>query len=276
MSTLQATQEKHRRHYELEKRLADRLRTASRNERKGLYSVVYDELYSSLPEHPGNLQKNDPAKTAASVRAALRFVGPYLRPDSTFLEVGAGDAALSIAVAERAARVYAIEVTAEKANGKTLPENLDFVITDGFAIPVPDQSIDLAFSDQVMEHLHPDDAEEQLTNIYHALKPGAPYICLTPNFLSGPHDVSAFFDEVPTGFHLKEYTTTELAQLFRRVGFRNIGVLLPLKGRAVVLPAGLFRPLEFALGKLPYRVRHAIGKRPPTRQLLGLRVMGYR
>jgi SAM-dependent methyltransferase len=276
MSALQTEREAHRRHYELEKRLANRLRTASRDERKGLYSVVYDELYSSLPEHPGNLQKNDPARTAASVRAALRFVGPYLRPATTFLEIGAGDAALSIAVAERAAKVYAIEVTAEKAGGKRLPDNLDFVITDGFAIPVPDQSIDLAFSDQVMEHLHPDDAEEQLTNIYHALKPGAPYICLTPNFLSGPHDVSAYFDEFPTGFHLKEYTITELADLLRQVGFRKIGVLLPLKVRTASIPAGIFRPFEFALGKLPHRLRRAIGTRPPARQLLGLRVIGYR
>lgn len=276
MGTIQASREVHRRHYELEKRLANRLRAADRDERRGLYSVVYDELYSSLPEHPGNLQKNDPAKTAASVRAALRFVDPYIHPNTTFLEVGAGDAALSIAVADRVTRVYAIEVTAEKANGKTMPENLDFVITDGFEIPVPEQSIDLAFSDQVMEHLHPDDAEEQLTNIYRSLKPGAPYICLTPNFLSGPHDVSAYFDEFPTGFHLKEYTTTELTGLLRRVGFRNVGVLMPLKFRTVAVPAVLFRPLEFALSRLPYRLRHAIGTRPPARQLLGLRIIGYR
>lgn len=276
MGALHATQETHRRHYELEKRLANRLRTASRDERKGLYSIVYDELYSSLPEHPGNLQKNDPARTAASVRSALRFLTPYLHPNTKFLEIGAGDAALSIAVANRVAKAYALEVTAEKASGKELPENLDFILTDGFAIPVQDRSIDIAFSDQVMEHLHPDDAEEQLTNIYHALAPGAPYICLTPNYLSGPHDVSAFFDEVPTGFHLKEYTTTELAQLFRRVGFRNIGVMFPLNFRTVVIPARFFQPLEFILGKLPYRWRHAIGTRPPVRQLLGLRVIGFR
>lgn len=276
MVALQTTREAHRRHYELEKQLADRLRTASRDERKGLYSVVYDELYRSLPEHPGNVQKNDPAKTAASVRSALRFVSPYLRPDSTFLEIGAGDAALSIAVAEVVDKAYALEVTSEKANGKTLPANLDFIITDGFAIPVRDGSINVAFSNQVMEHLHPDDAEEQLTNIYHSLAPGAPYICLTPNYLSGPHDVSAYFDEVPTGFHLKEYTTTELATLFRKVGFRKVGVMFPFKARTVVVPAGFFRPLEFALGKLPFRLRNAIGKRPPVRQLLGLRVIGFR
>lgn len=276
MVTDTAKQQQRRRHYELEKKLATRLRSASSEERKGLYSAVYDELYRSLPEHPGNLQKQNPEIAAASVRSSLRFVEPYLKPDSVFLEVGAGDAALSVAIAASVQKVYAIEVSAEKANKQSMPENMEFVITDGFSIPVPAGSIDVAFSNQVMEHLHPDDAAEQLTNIYRSLVPGAPYICLTPNYLNGPHDVSSYFDREPTGFHLKEYTTTELAQLFRQVGFRKIRVMLSLKFRVVVLPAGLVRPLEFVLSKLPFRLRNAIGNRQPVEQLLGLRMIGYR
>jgi hypothetical protein len=99
---------------------------------------------------------------------------------------------------------------------------------------------------------------------------------LTPNYLNGPHDVSSYFDQVPTGFHLKEYTTTELAQLFRQVGFRKIGIMLSLKVRVVVVPAGLVRPLEFVLSKLPFQLRNKIGNRQPVEQLLGLRLIGYR
>ena len=62
-----------------------------------------------------------------------------------------------------------------------------------------------------MEHLHPDDALEQLQNIYSALVPGGIYLCITPNRLSGPQDVSRDFDMVATGFHLKEYTISELS-----------------------------------------------------------------
>lgn len=61
-----------------------------------------------------------------------------------------------------------------------------------------------------MEHLHPDDAYEQLQEIYNALIPGGIYICITPNRLSGPHDVSQYFDSIATGFHPKEYTTVEM------------------------------------------------------------------
>jgi hypothetical protein len=133
-----------------------------------------------------------------------------------------------------------------------------------------------AFSNQVMEHLHPDDAKEQLQNIYRWLEPGAPYVCLTPNYLNGLHDVSSYFDREPTGFHLKEYTTGELAALFREVGFRKIGVMFSMKFRIVVVPAGAVRPLEFVLSKLPFRLRNAIGYRQPVKQLLGLRLIGFR
>jgi len=39
-------------HYELERRLADRLRAASRDERSQVYAEVYSELFNSLPDHP--------------------------------------------------------------------------------------------------------------------------------------------------------------------------------------------------------------------------------
>jgi len=40
--------------------------------------------------------------------------------------------------------------------------------------------------------------------------------------LSGPHDISAYFDDGATGFHLKEYSNEELYRLFLKTGFKNI------------------------------------------------------
>ena len=42
------------------------------------------------------------------------------------------------------------------------------------------------------------------------------YICITPNRVSGPHDVSRGFDEVATGFHMHEYTGREIRPLVAR------------------------------------------------------------
>ncbi len=43
-----------RQHYEVEKELADRLRHATREERRILYGTVYDELYQRVPHHPSS------------------------------------------------------------------------------------------------------------------------------------------------------------------------------------------------------------------------------
>jgi hypothetical protein len=43
--------------------------------------------------------------------------------------------------------------------------------------------------------------------------------------LTGPHDVSAVYDDEPRGFHLREYTYGDLAVLFMEAGFRRVRVL---------------------------------------------------
>lgn len=39
-------------HYIVERKLADRLRNAGKEERQFLYSAVYNELYQQIPHHP--------------------------------------------------------------------------------------------------------------------------------------------------------------------------------------------------------------------------------
>jgi len=92
-----------------------------------------------------------------------------------------------------------VEVSETISANSDTPENFELLITDGREIPVPDGTIDVAYSNQLMEHLHPDDAVEQVTNIFRSLAPGGVYICLTQHRLLGPADISANFDEVPTG-----------------------------------------------------------------------------
>ena len=101
-------------------------------------------------------------------------------------------------------RVYAIDVSDEISGKTKLPHNCNLILSDGTSIPVDPGSVDIAYSNQLMEHLHPDDAVEQLYHIHEALKPGGMYICITPNRLCGPHDISRSFDDTPRGFHLRE------------------------------------------------------------------------
>src|SRR6266849_8279328 len=100
-----------KRHYDIERELANRLRAASADQRRGLHRTVYDELYVRVPDHPQNTRKCDQGAQQEMTERQLRLLEHFLRPDSTFMEIGAGDCHLSVAVAERVRQVYAVEVS---------------------------------------------------------------------------------------------------------------------------------------------------------------------
>ncbi len=222
--------------YVVEKELAGMLRAAPRAQRARLYSWAYDELFRRIPHHPQLRIKASPEEQSRRIAQQMRLLDSWLEPETVFLEIGAGDCALSFAVAKRVARVYAVDVSTTITSAASLPPNFELLLSDGTSIPTPDGKVTLAYSNQLMEHLHPEDAYLQLTNICSALAPGGTYICITPGRLTGPHDISKYFDDVATGFHLKEYTSTELITMFRRAGFRTARQWLRIRGAYVGIP----------------------------------------
>ena len=259
-----------RRHYEVEKELAARLRDAPPDARRALYREVYDELFRRVPDHPQLLRRDNAAVRAAEVERQLRVLRPFLRPESTFLEVGAGDCSLAFAVAAHVRRVVAVDVSSAIVAGAEPPPNAEVLLSDGTSIPVEHGSVDVAYSHQLMEHLHPDDAAEQARNVRAALAPEGVYLCLTPNRLSGPHDVSAGFDDVATGFHLREYTTRELAELLREAGFTRVRALVRARGVVTdAVPAAAVAAVERGLERLPRARAQRLAAGFPLRHLLG-------
>jgi SAM-dependent methyltransferase len=261
-------------HYRVERQLADRLRHATREERGSLYAALYDELFRRLPAHLQLTLKQDPSARAADVASQMAVLRRFLTPRTTLLEIGAGDCALSIAAAPLVRRAIALDVSANITEGAAAPENFSLLLSDGRGIPVPGGSIDVAYSNQLMEHLHPEDARDQLRSIVAALAPGGIYLCITPNRLSGPHDVSRTFDDEATGFHLKEYTSGELARLFREAGFSRVWAMVGARRRLVAFPVAPLGALEATLDALPAALRRAVARRTPVRQLLEIRLVG--
>ena len=80
-----------------------------------------------------------------------------------------------------------------------------------------------------MEHLHPEDAEEQIKEIHRFLRSKGCYICITPNGLNGPHDISRFYGDELVGFHMKEYKASELKKIFIKNGFRKVKAFTIIK-----------------------------------------------
>jgi SAM-dependent methyltransferase len=268
--------ERCRAHYEVEKELAERLRSSPRETRLHLYSSVYDEMYRRVLDHPMLIEKENPVQRLSTVRRQLRMLEKYLSSDSVFMEIGAGDCMISREVARIASKVYAIEISEEIARSAELPPNADFILSDGIGIPVPERTVTIAMSDQLMEHLHPDDASDQLAEIYRALAPGGLYVCMTPNRLNGPHDISKYFGSEPVCFHLKEYSFCELTNLFHEVGFSRIQGLVGARGRYLATPVIFHRVLETLFGMLPQPIRSRLGRTMVFRALLGVKLVAWK
>jgi SAM-dependent methyltransferase len=265
-----------REHYEIERELADRLRRATRDERRRLYSEMYDELFRRVPHHQQLARKASPELTMRGISWQIRLLKRSLNRDTTFLEIGAGDCALSLRICRFAKQVYAADVSKLISANESTPVNFRLFITDGVHIPLPNESVDFAYSNQLMEHLHPDDAWEQLRGIYEVLKPGGRYVCVTPNRLAGPWDISMYYDEVATGFHLKEYTVSELAEIFVKAGFRKVFAYAGARGVYIRFPVVPIVLVEKALEQLPLRYRSRIARSLGARIFLGIRLVGIK
>lgn len=247
-----------RRHYLLERELADRLRAAPAGVRKAMYRTVYDELFRRVPDHPQHTRKADPAVHQARTQEQLGLLARYLRPESAFAEIGAGDCHLTMAVARRARRAYGVDVADVIAASAQRPGNFELLLSDGTAIPLPDGSVDVVYSNMLIEHLHPDDAAEHAGEVRRVLAPGGVYVCRTVHRHAGPQDVSQYFDEVATGLHLKEYTYGELRALFLRSGFATTSVRPRMKGRSLPAPQWALIALERALTVVPHSFRRRL------------------
>ncbi len=255
------TPEQIREHYIVEKELATRLKSAPRELRRKLYSEVYDELFRRLPHHPQLSRKISAKESQANVDYQMKVLGRFLKPGTRYMEIGPGDCSLAIAAADRVEQVLAVDVSGEITRASAFPANLTLVLTDGTAIPVAAASVDVAYSSDLIEHLHSEDALEQTRGIFAALAPGGIYVCVTPNRLGGPWDASRSFSRTAEGFHLREYSISELARMFRKCGFRRVGVLLGVRGRFILVRAGLVALAERAVSLLPHTWRKTAAQR---------------
>jgi SAM-dependent methyltransferase len=253
-------------HYCVERELSDRLRHAPREERLALYGTLYQQLFEALPDHPQRTPRDDRQHVGSQLPAVIR----YLEPTSIFLEIGCGNAALTFAAARHVRTAYGVDVTDALIDVAAAPENFVFLCTSGVEIPLPGNTIDFAYSYQFMEHLHPDDAIDQLREIYRVLKSGGRYLCVTPSQITGPHDISMYFDYEAAGLHLKEYQYADLRSLCQRVGFRKFSCRVFLKGREVGLPYPVLRAMELGMRALPVKVGAKLAQTRIAQAVMGL------
>ena len=258
-------------HYSIETELARRLKHSQRDERMSLYGQVYDRLFEALPDHP---QRSGRKTIRADVIAMqVNLLAPFLTPDATYVEIGCGDALLTKTIAGRVKKAVGVDVTGQLI-GTDKPSGFEFALSDGIHIELPDGSADLVYSNQLMEHLHPEDAVAQLQEIHRILTKGGRYICVTPNRLTGPHDISLYFGYEPTGFHLVEYDYRSLSAIFRKVGFTALSALVMAKGKRALIPAKVAAAAEAAIESMPRSLRDRLSTSQAAIILAGVTLVG--
>jgi SAM-dependent methyltransferase len=118
----------------------------------------------------------------------------------------------------------------------------------------------LAYWNDVLEHIPPDEVAEYVAHIHRLIAPGGILVTITPNWLLRPSDVTGDFCSWRTearGLHLKEYRLSEVTQLLRAAGFRRVTMPLFATRKRLVACAGGGRVVkqlaEPWLDRLPVR-----------------------
>ncbi len=261
-------------HYRVERELAARLRSSRLGERSSLYSELYSELFARLPDHPQH--KIDPTKRRGDAEKQIAFLRSYLSVNSTFVEIGCGDAAVTQGIAPYVHAAFGVDVTSALIDAAAFPKNCRFIQTNGTDIGVEAGSADVVYSNQLMEHLHPEDAKKQLLEIWRILKPDGVYICSTPNKITGPHDISCYFDFEPFGFHLREYNHNSLAAMFRETGFRSVTAQISIKGMKLSVPVAPVGFAERVLLRLPRKLQRRLLSIGAIRNIAGVTMIGWK
>jgi 2-polyprenyl-3-methyl-5-hydroxy-6-metoxy-1,4-benzoquinol methylase len=216
-------------HWELEKSLRKELLESNSDNRWATFERCYSKLYGELEwlNRLGESEAEEPP--AVLYRNWLEIIG--FTPKRIY-EVGSGKGALITYLARSGHECKATEITQERGQRWASEHpNLSWGISDGIHLDrfEPKGGYDVVISNQVVEHMHPDDLLAHLRGVFFVLREGGIYMLATPHAHVGPADVSRIFKRDTTmGMHLKEYTYSEMKGYLKRAGFKDIYAVLRL------------------------------------------------
>jgi ArsR family transcriptional regulator len=141
-------------------------------------------------------------------------------PPMVIADLGAGEGTFSQLLARRAKKVIAVDSSEKMVEyGKELArkhgvKNLEYRKGDLEAVPIRDETVDLAFFSQALHHApHPERAAAEAHRI---LKPGGRIVVLDL-LRHNQEEARELYADLWLGF-----TEVELGRFLRKAGFRNV------------------------------------------------------
>lgn len=194
----------------------EKLREAGKN-REALYAEIYDGLCAN---DDAKLDSLPSRRRQKRIRLYKFLIG---KGHDRILEIGCGLGDLSLALSGNAVQVIGTDVSGKIVGvaakrlerlrkGGAHYNNVAFHRMGATDIRYENELFDWVVSTSLIEHLHPEDIEPHLNEVYRILRKGGRYLVWAPNRLGhhGDRDI-----------HLSMLSHGDLVEVMRRAGFQK-------------------------------------------------------
>jgi ubiquinone/menaquinone biosynthesis C-methylase UbiE len=230
----------------------DDLLNAPPASRKKVAEDLYDQHYEI---RPGKIDRL-PARRRLRRIAVYKSIIGY--GHQAILELGCGPGDLIYALVDHAEKIVGTDISANAVELASLRKKLwslrgdqikkiEFKQMSAVQLDFPQAMFDWAVSTSMIEHLHPDDVDIHLREVYQVLKPGGNYLMWCPNGL-GHHD--------DRDVHLAMLSYSEWMRKLAKAGFRRFRSTLTSRLPLVAARFKIFVERMLLLSRLPIMWSH--------------------